>query len=51
MAREQGKQILGSQLAHLRRQLGEWPWGTAAASGSYGHGGRSSTWPREDDGQ
>jgi hypothetical protein len=26
-AREQGKSILGSQLAHLRRQLGKWPWG------------------------
>jgi hypothetical protein len=49
-AREQGKSILGSQLAHLRCQLGEWPWEAAAASGSCGHGGRSSTWPREDDG-
>jgi hypothetical protein len=51
MAREQGKSIPGSQRDHLRCQLGEWPWETAAASGSCGHGGRSSTWPREDDGQ
>jgi hypothetical protein len=46
-----GNRYLVHSLLILRCQLGEWPWGTAATSGSCGHGGRSSTWPQEDDGQ